>query len=151
MTGVMIVGTGLISRFHAQSVNASPLLALKGFCGRTRDKAAACAAAFGGEAYDDLDAALSAPGVGMVVVATASGAHDEAVFAAARHRIPVLVEKPIAISVARADAMIAACHEAGVALGCIFQTRWSEDFQSARAKIASGELGRLTYPSLPVS
>ena len=59
MTSVMIVGTGLISRFHAQAVNASPLLALKGFCGRTRDKAAACAAAFGGEAYDDLDAALS--------------------------------------------------------------------------------------------
>ena len=150
MTGVMIVGTGLISRFHAQAVNASPLLALKGFCGRTRDKAAACAAAFGGEAYDDLDAALSAPGVGMVVVATASGAHDEAVFAAARHRIPVLVEKPIAISVARADAMIAACHEAGVALGCIFQTRWSEDFRSARAKIASGELGRLTYGAVRI-
>ena len=150
MTGVMIVGTGLISRFHAQAVNASPLLALKGFCGRTREKAAACAAAFGGEAYDDLDAALSAPGVGMVVVATASGAHDEAVFAAARHRIPVLVEKPIAISVARADAMIAACHEAGVALGCIFQTRWSEDFRSARAKIDSGELGRLTYGAVRI-
>ena len=109
MSGVLIIGTGLISRFHAQAVNASAQLTLKGFCGRSRAKAAACAAEFGGAAYDDLDAALAAPGVDMAVVATASGAHDEAVFAAARHKVPVLVEKPIALSVARTDAMIAAC------------------------------------------
>ena len=80
--GVIIVGTGLITKFHAQAVNASSKLTLKGFVGRTKEKAAARAAEFGGEAFDDLDAAFSAPGVGLAVVATASGAHDEAVFAA---------------------------------------------------------------------
>ena len=84
--GVIIVGTGLITKFHAQAVNASSKLTLKGFVGRTKEKAAARAAEFGGEAFDDLDTAFSAPGVELAVVATASGAHDEAVFAAARHR-----------------------------------------------------------------
>ena len=148
MRGVMIVGTGLIARFHAQAVKASSKLELRGFCGRTKEKAAALAAEFGGEAFDDLDAALVAPGTGLALVATASGAHDEAVFAAARHRVPVLVEKPIAITVARTDRMIAACRETRTPLGCIFQTRWSDEFRSLREKVAG--LGRLTFGGIRI-
>ena len=148
--GVLIVGTGLIARFHAQAVNASGRLELIGFAGRTLEKAGALAAEFGGKAFDSLDAAMSAPGVGMAVVATASGAHDEAVFAAAKCRVPVLVEKPIAITVERTDRMIAACRETGTPLGCIFQTRWTDDFRGAKAKVESGELGRLTYGGIRI-
>ena len=148
--GVIIVGTGLITKFHAQAVNASSKLTLKGFVGRTKEKAAARAAEFGGEAFDDLDVAFSAPGVGLAVVATASGAHDEAVFAAARHRVPVLVEKPIAITVERTDRMIEVCRETGTPLGCIFQTRWTDDFRAAAAKVGSGELGRLTFGGIRI-
>lgn len=148
--GVIIVGTGLISRFHAQAVKASEKLELLGFAGRSVEKARALADEFGGEAWDDLDKAFSSQGVGMAIVATASGAHDEAVFAAARHKLPVLVEKPIAITVDRAKAMIAACRETDTPLGCIFQTRWSEDFKRARAKVDSGELGRITYGAVRV-
>lgn len=148
--GVVIVGTGLIAKFHAQAVNASSRLTLKGFVGRTREKALSLSSEFGGEAFDSLDSALSAPGVGMAVVATASGAHDEAVLAAARHRVPVLVEKPIAITTARVDRMIAACRETGTPLGCIFQTRWTDDFRCAKAKVESGDLGRLTYGGIRI-
>ena len=148
--GVVIVGTGLIAKFHAQAVNASERLELVGFVGRTIEKAAAFATEFGGKAFDSLDAAFSSPGIGMSVVATASGAHDEAVFAAARHRVPVLVEKPIAITVERTDRMIAACRETDTPLGCIFQTRWTDDFRNAKAKVESGELGRLTYGGIRI-
>ena len=96
--GVVIAGTGLIARFHAQAIRDSALVRLVAVCGRDAARTAAFCAEFGGESYTDLDAALSRPDVGMLVVATASGAHDEAVFAAARHRVPVLVEKPIAIT-----------------------------------------------------
>ena len=143
--GVVIIGTGLISKFHAQAVNASERLSLVGFVGRTLEKASALASEFGGAAFDSLDLALSAPDVGMAVVATASGAHDEAVFAAAKHKVPVLVEKPIAITTSRVDRMIAACRETDTPLGCIFQTRWTDDFRRAKEKVESGELGRLTY------
>jgi predicted dehydrogenase len=131
-------------------VKASEKLELLGFAGRSVEKARALADEFGGEAWDDLDKAFSSQGVGMAIVATASGAHDEAVFAAARHKLPVLVEKPIAITVDRAKAMIAACRETDTPLGCIFQTRWSEDFKRARAKVDSGELGRITYGAVRV-
>jgi len=149
--GVVIVGSGLIARFHAQAVKASGRLELRGFCNpHSPAHAQEIAAEFGGEAWGDLDAALSAAGVGMATVATASGAHDEAVFAAAKRGVPALVEKPLSITVARVDAMIAACKAAGVPLGCIFQTRWNEEFLSARRRIASGELGRITYAAVRV-
>ncbi len=144
-TGVVIAGTGLIARFHAQAVNESDLVHLVAVCGRDAGRTAEFCREFGGEPYTDLDAALSRGDAGLLLVATASGAHDEAVFAAARHGVPVLVEKPIAITVARTDAMIEACRNANVPLGCIFQTRWSEEFEDACRKVAAGELGRITF------
>ncbi len=149
-TPALIIGSGLIARFHAQALKASDKLTLAGFCARSSAKAEALTAEFGGRAFTDLDVALSAPGLGMAIVATASGAHDEAVFAASRHRIPVLVEKPMAITVERAKAMIAACRETQTPLGGIFQTRWSEEFQAARRRVETGELGRITFASVRV-
>lgn len=149
--GVVIVGSGLIARFHAQAVKASAKLELKGFCDTfSLEGARRAAAEFGGQAWGDLDSAFSSEGVGMVTVATASGAHDEAVFAAARHGLPVLSEKPLSITVARIDAMIAACREAGVPLGCILQTRFSPLFEEAKRKVESGELGRITYAGIRI-
>lgn len=133
-TGVVIVGTGLIAKFHEEAVAGIPGLKVVAKLRRG----------------DDLDAALSAPGVGLCLVANASGAHDAPVLAAARHRVPVLVEKPLAITTARVDAMIRACAETGTPLGCIFQTRWSDTFRDLRARVASGELGRLTYAAVQV-
>ena len=149
--GVVIVGSGLIARFHAQAVKASGKLELKGFCDTySLESAKRAAAEFGGEAWGDLDSALSSSGVGMVTVATASGGHDDAVFSAARHKVPVIVEKPLSITVARIDALIAACKEAGVQLGCILQTRFSALYEEAKAKVASGELGTITYAGVRI-
>lgn len=149
--GVVIVGSGLIARFHAQAVNASEKLELLGFCDTFLPEGAKRAAAeFGGAAWDSLESAFTADGVGMATVATASGAHDEPVFAAARFGVPILVEKPLAVTLERLDAMAAACDQAGVLLGCIFQTRWSEEFVAAQKRLAAGELGRLTYAGVRI-
>jgi predicted dehydrogenase len=151
--GVVVIGTGLIARFHVQAVLSSDAVFLVGVCGRTKEKARKFIEdqkLEGVRAFGDLDEAMSADGVEVAMVATASGAHDEAVFAAARNKVHVLVEKPIAVTVARTDSMIKACEEAGVKLGCIFQTRWTDEYAEASSKVKSGELGRITYVSVQV-
>ena len=151
MKGVVIVGSGLIARFHAQAVRASGKLELKGFCDPfSPDGAKRAAAEFGVAAWGDFGSAFASGGVGFVTVATASGGHDEAVLAAAEHGLPVLVEKPLSITTARIDVLIAACRKAGVRLGCILQTRFSPLFAEARRKVASGELGRITYAGVRI-
>lgn len=148
--GAVIIGSGLIARFHANAVNASEKTTLIGVYDAVPERAEAFAKEFGCKAFSSLDDALSAEGVGLCLVATPSGAHDEAVFAAARHKVPVLVEKPLSITLERAQKMVDTCKEAGVALGGIFQTRWDEAFIEARRKVESGELGRITYASIRV-
>ncbi len=149
--GVVIVGSGLIARFHAQAVNESEKLRLLGFCDSYSPESAKRAASeFGGKAWDNLESAFTADGVGMATVATASGAHDEPAFAAARFGVPLLVEKPLAINLERLDAMSSACEKARVPLGCIFQTRWNEEFIAAKKRIAAGELGRITYAGVRI-
>jgi len=127
---VLILGTGLISRFHQQAVESSDRLA---FAGRVSSRSG------------DWRAAVARADVDLLVVATASGAHDEAVFAAAARRLPVLVEKPLAITPARIDAMARVCAETGTPLGCICQTRWTPAFQATLAAVRAGRLGRLTF------
>lgn len=151
--GVVVIGTGLIARFHVQAVLSSEKAFLVGVCGRTKEKARKFIEEQNLEgvcAFGDLDEAMSGEGVEVAMVATASGAHDEAVYAAARNKVHVLVEKPIAITVARTDSMIRICEEAGVRLGCIFQTRWTDEYAEVSRKIKSGEMGRITYVSVQV-
>lgn len=148
--GVAIVGTGLIARFHAQAVNASAKLRLTVVVNPIEGQGESFAAEFGVPLVRDYDEALSRPDVGMVLVATPSGAHDDAVLAAARHRKPVLVEKPLTISSERADRLIAACAETGTPLGGIFQTRFTEDFRKLREVVESGSLGRITFVRVDV-
>jgi predicted dehydrogenase len=54
----------------------------------------------------------------------------------------VLVEKPLALTLADADAMIAACREHGVRLGVALQRRADPAFRALRDAIAAGALGR---------
>ena len=125
---VLILGTGLISRFHQQAVETSDRLELAGRIPfRTGDWRAALARA-------DAD---------FLVVATASGAHDEAVFAAAERRIPVLVEKPLAITVNEAKQMIRKSEETGKLLGVCFQNRLNRASVEAKEILDSGKYGRI--------
>ena len=148
--GVALVGTGLIARFHALAVNASAKLKLVAAVNPIAGQGEAFAAEFGVPLIRDYDEALSRPDVDMVLVATPSGAHDDAVLAAARHRKPVLVEKPLTITSARADRLIAACAETGTPLGGIFQPRFTDDFRKLREVVESGSLGRITFVRIDV-
>ena len=149
-TGVAIVGTGLIARFHAKAVEASEKLKLVAVVHPVQGRGDAFAAEFGVPLIHDIDEAVSRADVGMVLVASPSGAHDEAVFACARHRKPVLVEKPLTITPERADRLVAACEETGTALGGIFQTRFTDDFRKLREVVDSGSLGRITFVRVDV-
>lgn len=104
---------------------------------RAQQLAKTCDAA----AYDALDAFLEGESLDMVIVGTPSGLHGAHGSAAARHRVHVLVEKPIDITVARADALIADAREAGVTLGVIFQDRLKPGPRALKSQIDSGALG----------
>ena len=91
--------------------------------------------------HDDVDTLLDAGAVHAVVVCSETDRHRELVEAAARRGLAVLCEKPIATTLADAEAMIRVCDEHHVQLHVAFVTRFYPVVQQVRAAIAAGSIG----------
>jgi UDP-N-acetyl-2-amino-2-deoxyglucuronate dehydrogenase len=139
---VGLIGAGNISETHARAASAIPDVAIAGVYAPTLAHAERLAAAYGGMAHDTLDSLLDRRPLDLVVIGSPSGLHAEHGIAAAARGIHVLVEKPIDVTTARADALIAEAERTGVRLGVIFQDRLKPDALRAKALIDGGRLGR---------
>lgn len=98
---------------------------------------------FGGKAYDTIDGLCSDPDVELVYVSTPHELHFDHVCKAAAAGKHVLVEKPLAISLADGIRMTEACEAAGVYLLIGPSHSFDTPVQMARAIIKSGEFGRV--------
>lgn len=136
-----LIGAGNISDTHAAAAAAIDGVRIAAVCGRTREKAERLAARCGAAAYDDLDRFLRHVPMEAVVIGSPSGLHAEQGIAAAQRGLHVLVEKPIDISTARADRLIAEADRAGVTLGVIFQDRMKPDVRRLKTLVDAGRLG----------
>jgi UDP-N-acetyl-2-amino-2-deoxyglucuronate dehydrogenase len=138
----VIQGTGLIAKFHARAIQEIPAAQLVGFCGRNISKAKELATEFNCAAFDSAEAALQQADI--LCVATASALHLDGTLAAAKLGKHALVEKPLEITTARIDQMIAAHQAAGTRLGCIFQLRHMPVLKYIRAALQEGRFGKIT-------
>ena len=98
----------------------------------------------------DYRAAVVRADVDAVIVATPSGTHADIAVAAANAGKHLLVEKPLEITLDRADAIIQAAEAAGVVLACIFGLRFTDGAALAKAAVEAGRLGRLTLADAAV-
>jgi len=111
---------------------------------RSADRAAAAASALGiPRAYGSYEELLADPAVDAVYVPLPNHLHAEWTVAAARAGKHVLCEKPLALSVADAERMVAACEEAGVLLQEAFMYRLHPSWVAVRDLVASGRLGHV--------
>lgn len=113
-------------------------------CSRDQSRATAFATRHGAEAgYDAYERLLGHPGVQVVYVATPPSLHRADVLQAAEAGKHVLCEKPMALAVADAEAMVAACRRAGVVLGVCFQNRYHPAHVEVRRLVADGRVGQV--------
>lgn len=118
-----LVGTGYWAReVHAIGVAGHPDAVLTGVWGRDPDKAADLAATHGATGFADLDDLLDS--VDAVVFAVPPDVQAEAAIRAARAGRHLLLEKPVALSVAVAEEVGRAVDEAGVASVVFFTERF---------------------------
>ena len=143
--GFAILGTGMVADYHRQAITANAELGaqLVAVSHYNPTRFAEISAKFGVPCLSQEDM-LAHPAVDVVCICTPSGQHPAQTMAAAQAGKHVLVEKPMALSVSDADAMIAACHRAGVNLGVVLQRRAEPLFQRVHEAIQAGDLGHLT-------
>lgn len=155
---VCLVGAGRAGRVHARSlVEHIPGGKLAALVDANSEALAAAGEQFGvAERYGSLQEALDSVSFDAVVITTPTFTHKDLTIIAAAHGKHILCEKPMALTLAECDEMIAAAQRNGVILQLGFMRRFDPDFEAAAARIEAGEIGRpmliksLTHgPGLP--
>jgi len=140
--GFAVIGCGGIGRWHARSIRSLPGAHLA--AAADPDEAARRRAAkdFAVPVFEHAEEALVRPDVEVVSICTPPAIHARLTEAAARCGKHVLVEKPMAVTLAEADRMVAACAAAGVRLGVMHQLRAMSASQAVHRLVASSRLGQ---------
>lgn len=138
---IAVVGAGFMGRSYAQIVQAHPLAELAGIVDVNPAVAAGAAAEFGVPAYASLDGLLSTGLVDGVIVATVEDTHREPCLAAFAAGAGVLVEKPLASTIADGEAIIAAANAAGTPLLVGHVLHFDARYMQLHAAVRSGAIG----------
>ncbi len=137
-----VIGCGKVAHYHARALAALPQSEFTAVYGRDPKKARAFAAQYQVAAYSDISQMIKESRIGAVVICTPHPAHAGPAIEAARAGAHVLVEKPLATSLADCDAMIAAAEEAGVLLGGVSQRRFYKPVMRLKQALDDGKIGK---------
>ncbi|MBS0387235.1 MAG: Gfo/Idh/MocA family oxidoreductase [Proteobacteria bacterium] len=134
-----LVGFGLAGRvFHAPLLEASGI-GIVGVVSRQREAVRAALPAT--RVFPDLDALLAEPRLDLVVIATPNDLHEAQALAALAAGKHVVVDKPMALSIAGADRLMQAAAAASLMLSAFHNRRWDSDFLTLRGVLEAGTLG----------
>ena len=137
-----LIGGGNISETHARAARAISGVEIAAIFGVNSEKVQRLCREHGGTPYLDFSAFLAHRPMDLVIIGSPSGLHATQGIAAAKCGLHVLTEKPIEISTARADALIAQAKQSNVKLGVIFQDRIKTHIRQLRHWLDQGLLGK---------
>lgn len=142
-----LYGPGMVARYHQVALAATDGAELVAVVHPNPVRHVALANSFGVPACTEAQA-LADTTIDAVILCTPSGQHAAQAIRAAEAGKHVLVEKPMALTRADANAMIAACDQAGVALGVVYQRRALAPFTTLAEALSLGALGDPTLGSV---
>lgn len=138
-----IIGCGHITMRHAESLQALPDAKLVAVCDTDGSRVSNFARDYHAEPYTDYRAMLERSDVDVVTICVPSGLHTKIGVDVAQAGKHVLVEKPIALTLADADQLITVCSREKVNLGVVLQNRFNPPMVALREALNQGKLGRI--------
>jgi len=141
--GYGIIGTGMMGSTYAEAIRTqAPSAHLVAVTGGSRS--GALAAEYSVPALPDAAALLARTDVDVVVIATPHTSHLPLALAAAAAGKHIYLEKPMALTVAECDEILAAADVAGVTVTVASQSRYNDISIRAKQLIDDGTVGRIT-------
>ncbi|HZG78089.1 MAG TPA: Gfo/Idh/MocA family oxidoreductase [Paenibacillus sp.] len=138
-----LIGCGSVADFHTEAIRHIEDASLVAVSSRNESRAREVAAREGCDWTTDYKELLKRPDVDIVCVTTSSGSHAAIgldVLNAGKH---LVVEKPIAMTAADAQALVDAAERRGLTLSVISQRRFEANNQAIKRVLDAGGLGRL--------
>ncbi|MEV6363583.1 Gfo/Idh/MocA family protein [Nocardia asteroides] len=144
--GVAVIGYGLAgSVFHAPLIAADPCSRVAAVVTSSAERAERARAEHPGvRVWDSVDELFAAADdVDLAVIATPNRTHAPLALRALDAGLPVVVDKPFAVTSAEAEEVVAAAGRAGLPLSVFQNRRWDNDFLTVRALLDAGEFGEV--------
>ncbi|TDI70425.1 MAG: Gfo/Idh/MocA family oxidoreductase [Bacteroidetes bacterium] len=141
-----IIGTGSMADVHAEAFDQIEGVQCTACCDLDLERASLFAKKFKiPNVYSDSSELINDDKIDAVSIVTSDRSHSPIALEALSKRLHVFCEKPLATSVADADRMVNAAHEAGVIHMVNFSYRRSSALLAAKEMVESGEIGRLLH------
>ena len=147
---IALVGCGRISKNHFEAIDKIDGLELVAVSDTDPERAKAAGTQWNVPYFTSYERMLAESKADVVAIATPSGLHPEQGVAAAKAGRHVVMEKPMAISLTGADALVQACDKAGVQLFVVKQNRLNPPIQLLKRAVDRNRFGRIYMASCTV-
>jgi predicted dehydrogenase len=142
--GIAVVGSGRIGTLRARLAAKHPAVRYLAVSDRDAQRASRLADQTGAQFHSgDNTEIIERPEVTAVIVSTPEGEHSVPVRRALELGKPVLVEKPIALTLRDADEMLETVRRTGGHLRIAYSRRYKECFLRAKEQMLQGRLGKV--------
>jgi UDP-N-acetyl-2-amino-2-deoxyglucuronate dehydrogenase len=152
MVKFALVGCGRIAKRHSELLGYNKIkgASLTAVCDIVEEKAKAIGEKFNIPYYTDMDEMMQEENIDVVSVLTESGNHAKHVINLAKYGKHIIVEKPMALTLNDADAMIKACDENRCKLFVVKQNRFNVPVVKLREVLEAGRFGKLVLGTVRV-
>jgi myo-inositol 2-dehydrogenase/D-chiro-inositol 1-dehydrogenase len=140
MKNVALFGAGRIGRIHGGNAAALPGVVLRYVCDPVEASAAQLAQALGAQ-VGTPEAVFGDKSVDAVLIGSPTDTHSNLIHRAAATGKHIFCEKPVDLSVPRAEDCARAVAKANVACMIGFQRRFDPTFAAAKSRLDAGEIG----------
>jgi predicted dehydrogenase len=137
-----VIGTGLIGQKHLEVVSSNAGCELVAVCD-AHPNAVVTTEKYGVPFYQDYETLLAERTLDGVIIATPTNLHAQVGAACAEHGLPILIEKPIAGTLAEARELLAVAERCGIQVLVGHHRRYNPLVQQTRALVQNGQLGQL--------
>lgn len=152
MLNFALVGCGRIAKRHSELLGNEQIKGAKlvAVCDLKIDRAQVIAEKFNVKAYQSMHDMMKNEKVDVVVVLTESGAHASNVIDLAKYGKDIIVEKPMALTLDDADAMIKACDLNRCRLFVVKQNRFNVPVMKLKEALDAGRFGKMVLGTVRV-
>lgn len=147
MLRVGLLGAGRIGKVHARAIAGHRQSALAAVSDVVPENAEKLASWYGAEAREPQDV-IADPSIDAVLIATSTDTHSDLIEAATSAGKAVLCEKPVDLSLARAQACQEAAQKTGMPVMIGFNRRFDPSFRALKTAADTGEIGRAELLSI---
>lgn len=137
-----VIGVGKVTPLHVAALAKLPQSSFTAVCSSKKEKAGDFARKYGIKGYTDVTEMVIREKIDVAIVCTPHPYHRSPAIAAMEAGAHVLIEKPLASSLADSDAILDAARKYSRKTGVVSQRRWYRPVQRMKAAIDAGKIGR---------